>query len=99
MELREAIIHAIEVKERCKSNNKECACQHAQLAEWLDELARMRETFGVLDNNKACCVCGKYRNIVFTGYKTTEDVLSLGGSSMSHISGRALFCPRCGKKL
>lgn len=43
MELREAIIHARQVAEGCASGNRDCAYQHDQLADWLEELQRYRD--------------------------------------------------------
>lgn len=46
-----------------------------------------------------CPVCGKYKVITFKGYRTKEEAIDMSGKSHPHISGAALFCPRCGKSI
>lgn len=42
MEIQEAIVHARQVAEKCKVENRDCACQHDELADWLEELLNYR---------------------------------------------------------
>ena len=46
-----------------------------------------------------CPVCGKYKVIIFKGYRTKEEAIDMSGKSHPHISGAASFCPRCGKSI
>lgn len=46
-----------------------------------------------------CPVCGKYKAILFRGYRTKEQLMDLSGKIHPPISGGARFCPRCGKPL
>lgn len=46
MELQEAIEHTREVAEGCAAGNKECAYQHDQLANWLEELKSVKGILG-----------------------------------------------------
>ena len=43
MGLQEAIEHAREVAEGCAAGNKECAYQHDKLADWLEELKKIKD--------------------------------------------------------
>ena len=46
MGLQEAIEHAREVAEGCSAGNKECAYQHDKLADWLEELKKVKDILG-----------------------------------------------------
>lgn len=46
MGLQEAIEHAREVAEGCPAGNKECAYQHDKLADWLEELKKVKDILG-----------------------------------------------------
>lgn len=46
MVLQEAIEHAREVAEGCAAGNKECAYQHDKLADWLEELKKVKDILG-----------------------------------------------------
>ena len=43
MELREAIEHARTVAEGCPAGDRDCAYQNDKLADWLEELEKLRE--------------------------------------------------------
>lgn len=44
-----------------------------------------------------CPVCGKYKEISFRGFRTKEEAIDLSGKVYPHITGGAMFCPKCGK--
>ena len=44
-----------------------------------------------------CPVCGKYKAISFKGFRTKEEAIDLSGNVHPHITGGAMFCPKCGK--
>ena len=44
MKIEEAIEHAREVAEGCPAEDRQCAYQHDELADWLEELKAYRET-------------------------------------------------------
>ena len=44
-----------------------------------------------------CPVCGKYKEISFRGFRTKEEAMNLSGKVYPHITGGAMFCPKCGK--
>ena len=44
MNIEEAIAHAREVAEGCPAEDRQCAYQHDELADWLEELKAYRET-------------------------------------------------------
>lgn len=44
MTIEEAITHAREVAEGCPAEDRQCAYQHDELADWLEELKAYRET-------------------------------------------------------
>lgn len=44
MTIEEAIAHAREVAEGCPAEDRQCAYQHDELADWLEELKAYRET-------------------------------------------------------
>lgn len=44
MKLEEAIVHARKVADRCGVEGHDCAYQHNELADWLEELQAYRET-------------------------------------------------------
>lgn len=44
MEIEEAIAHAREVAEGCPAEDRQCAYQHDELADWLEELKAYRKT-------------------------------------------------------
>lgn len=46
-----------------------------------------------------CCVCQKYKEILFRGYRTRKEAVEVSRNSNPHISGSARFCPRCGRPL
>lgn len=46
MELREAIEHARTVAEGCPAGDRDCAYQNDKLADWLEELEKLREILG-----------------------------------------------------
>lgn len=58
----------------------------------------LRQTRSV-EAEEGCYICENYKHMVFTGYKTTEDSMSVDRKSKPHVSGGVIFCPRCGKKL
>ena len=45
MTIEEAIKHTKEVSEECKESCIECAKEHEQLAEWLEELQARRKNY------------------------------------------------------
>ena len=44
MTIEEAVTHAREVAEGCQAEDRQCAYQHDELADWLEELKAYRET-------------------------------------------------------
>lgn len=52
MTLPEAIKHAREVAGKC--DNKACGMQHKQLAEWLEELVRLRKEKEFTNDHTTC---------------------------------------------
>lgn len=44
-----------------------------------------------------CPVCGKYKEISFRGFRTKKEAMDLSGKVHPHITGGAMFCPKCGK--
>lgn len=44
-----------------------------------------------------CPVCEKYKEISFRGFRTKEEAMDLSGKVHPHITGGAMFCPKCGK--
>lgn len=44
-----------------------------------------------------CPVCSRYKSLLFWGYRTRHAAMDLSGKIHPHISGGAIFCPRCGK--
>lgn len=44
MQIEEAIIHAREVSDGCPAGDRQCAYQHDQLADWLEELKSYKAT-------------------------------------------------------
>lgn len=46
-----------------------------------------------------CHVCGKWKILLYRGFRTAEEAMDLSGKSHPHTTGRAWFCPRCGRPL
>lgn len=63
MDIQEAIMHARQVAEGCATGTKDCAYQHDQLADWLEELVRLRSEVERLtaerDEAANCIYCVK----------------------------------------
>lgn len=57
------------------------------------------KVIGSVDKKEGCHICKNYKHMIFTGYKTEEDALSIDCKSRPHVSGGVIYCPRCGRKL
>lgn len=44
-----------------------------------------------------CHVCGKWKILLYRGFRTAEEAMDLSGKSHPHTTGGVWFCPRCGR--
>lgn len=116
MTLDEAIVHAREVAERNRNQYKnchsdrtdirhqtceECAEEHEQLAEWLEELKKYRE-IGTPEECRAAVEKKKAKKPQKTeseGYRYTDTYRCPNCGGNFSGTGIANYCYRCGQKL
>lgn len=121
MTLDEAIVHAREVAERNRNQYKncpsdrtdirhqtceECAEEHEQLAEWLEELKKYRE-IGTPEECRAAVEKQKAKKPTLIDHKKYMDVVEIAKflrgaywcPNCNHVVKSGDFCNDCGQKL